>query len=123
MELIEIEEIQELIREEEYLAICQGDDSVAQEALENARVYVQAVADSYGLDYDESDAVLRLAVKKRTLAELYIYAAEWTTAEQYKTETSQLLAPLAPVSSVSGELPKKAAAYTESGRTDWQGYR
>ncbi|MGE4268462.1 MAG: hypothetical protein AB7F25_13595 [Deferribacterales bacterium] len=123
MELIDIEEIQELMRDDDYLAVCQGDDSVAEEALENARIYVQAVADSYGLEYDESDAVLRLAVKKRTLAELYIYAAEWTTAEQYKTETAQLLAPLAPVTSSTGEIPKQAAAYTQAGRGNWQGYR
>jgi len=121
METIDIEEIQELMREEEYLAICQGDDTVAEEALENARIYVQAVAESYGIEYDEADSVLRLAVKKRALAELYIYAAEWTTAEQYKSQAAQILAPLAPVA--DGVSTSKAAGYTAAGRTDWQGYR
>lgn len=118
---IDIEEIQQTLTENDYMAICQGDDTVAQEALENARIYVQAVADSYDLEYDESDPVLRLAVKKRTLSELYGYAAEWTMAEQYQKEAERILAPLAPVSS-SGVSINKPAAYTVKGSPDWKGY-
>ena len=119
---IDIEEIQQAISENDYMAITGGDDSVAQECLDNARIYVQAVADSYDIDYDEDDAVLRLAVKKRTLSELYSYSAEWTTAEKFQTEAARILAPLAPITSSDGTAVQKAAGYTVTGREDWKGY-
>ncbi|MGE4317589.1 MAG: hypothetical protein AB7E96_01685 [Deferribacterales bacterium] len=119
---IDIEEIQQSFSENDYMAICAGDDSIAQECLENARIYVQAVADSYDIEYDEADPVLRLAVKKKTLAELYSYAAEWTTAEQYITEVSRILNPLAPVTASDGTAVRKASGCTVTGNGDWKGY-
>lgn len=117
MSLITLEEIQECLQENDYLAICQGDDTVAEDSLENARTYVMAVVESYGLEYDEDDSVLRLAVKKKTLAEMYSYVADWTTSESYQKETARLLSPLSPDAAVKG-----TASYTEAGRRDWYGY-
>lgn len=117
MSLITTEEIQESITENDYMAITQGDDAVTAESLDNARAYVAAVAESYGLEYDEDDSVLRLAVRKKTLAEMYAYAADWTTSEQYQKEAVRLLAPLAPAAQ-----PQGSASYTETGRRDWYGY-
>jgi hypothetical protein len=115
MALVDFYEIQEGMLKNDYDSICQGDDSVCSESIENARAYLAAVAEKLGIDYDEEDSVIRLALKKRTMAEMYMYAAEWTTAEKYKRECSEILAPLAPVKKTSG-------AYY-SGSSDWKGFR
>jgi len=118
--LIDIYEIQDSLQINDYDAICRGDDSIAEESLESARAYVGMVAEKFGLEYDEADPVLRLAVKKWTLAQMYIFAAEWETANSYKKECNELLAPLAPSSTVSGG---KVFSETIPGSTAWKGYQ
>jgi len=113
---IDISEIQSLLSAEDYDAICRGDDAVAEESLESARSYVSLAAEKFGIEYDENDPALRLAVKKYALAQMYIFAAEWETAEKYKKECNEILAPLAPA---RGRIFSEAL----SGSRDWKGYR
>ncbi len=72
--LIDIYEIQDSFQAEDYDAICRGgDDSIAEESLESARAYVGLVAEKFGIEYDEDDPVLRLAVKKMdTRTDVYL---------------------------------------------------
>lgn len=116
--LIDIYELQECITPEDYDAICRGDDAIAEESLESARAYVTLVAEKFGIEYDEEDPVIRLAVKKWALAQMYIFAAEWRTADSYKKECSEILAPLAPVKEGAGRV------FSESvkGSGSWKGY-
>lgn len=116
--LIDIYELQECITPQEYGAICSGDDSIAEEALESGRAYVGMVAQKFSLDYDEDDPVLRMAVKKWALAQMYIFAAEWETAELYKKECTEILAPLAPVSGQTGRVFSAGAP----GSNSWKGF-
>jgi len=115
--LIDIYELQELLQAEDYDAICRGDDSIAEESLESARAYVGLAAEKFGLEYDEDDPVLRLAVKKWALAQMYIFAAEWETAANYKKECNEILSPLAPASNDG-----KVFSETVTGSNNWQGF-
>ncbi|PLX66008.1 MAG: hypothetical protein C0602_12815 [Denitrovibrio sp.] len=115
--LIDIYELQDAIQTEDYDAICRGDDAVAEESLESARAYVGLAAEKFGLEYDEEDPVLRLAVKKWALAQMYIFAAEWQTAERYKKECIEILTPLAPF-----EKNSKVFSEIHAGTKDWKGY-
>jgi len=116
--LIDIFEIQEMILTEDYDAICRGDDSITEESIESARAYVALVAEKFGIDYDEEDPALRLAVKKWALAQMYIFAAEWETAQQYKDECNEVLAPLAPAKDTGGKIFSSGKA----GSSEWKGY-
>lgn len=116
--LIDIYEIQDSIPAEEYDAICRGDDSVAEEAIESARAFVELAAEKFGTEYDEDDPVIRLAVKKWALAQMYIFAAEWETAENYKKECSEILSPLAPAAETGGKIHSELVP----GSRDWKGY-
>jgi hypothetical protein len=60
--LIDIYELQEMIQTEDYDAICRGDDAVAEESLESARAYVGLASEKFGIEYDEEDPAIRLAV-------------------------------------------------------------
>lgn len=113
---IDIYELQEIIRQEDYDAICRGDDAVAEESLESARAYVGLAAEKFGMEYDEDDPVLRLAVKKWAMAQMYIFAAEWETAEHFKKECFEILRPLAPASG------NGAFSEAVSGSKSWKGY-
>ena len=116
--VIDIYELQEMIQTEDYDAICRGDDAVAEESIESARAYVGLAAEKFGIEYDEEDPAIRLAVKKWALAQMYIFAAEWETAKRYKDECNEVLAPLAPASEQSGRVYSSTA----SGSTNWKGY-
>ncbi|ADD68997.1 hypothetical protein Dacet_2235 [Denitrovibrio acetiphilus DSM 12809] len=116
--LIDIYELQDCIQAEDYDAICRGDDAVAEESLESARAYVGLAAEKFGVEYDEEDPALRLAVKKWALAQMYIFAAEWETAERYKSECNEVLTPLAP----SAETGGKIFSHTTPGSISWKGY-
>lgn len=114
MERVGIDDIKAQIQPEDFDAITGGEDEIAETCLDNARERVQAVTKSYGLEYDESDAVIRLAVVKMTMCELYSYSADWITAENYRDEASLLLKPLAPE-----KAPESASV---QGSTSWKGY-
>jgi len=116
--LIDIYELQESIKAEDYDAICRGDDSIAEESLESARAFVGLASEKFGIEYDEDDPVIRLAVKKWALAQLYIFAAEWETAKKFKDECSEILAPLAPSTDLGGKIHSEAVR----GSTSWKGY-
>jgi hypothetical protein len=116
--LIDIYELQDCIQAEDYDAICRGDDAIAEESLESARAYVGLAAEKFGIDYDEEDPAIRLAVKKWALAQMYIFAAEWETAEKYKNECNEVLSPLAP----SASIGEKIFSYTVPGSKEWRGY-
>jgi len=119
--LINIYELQDNLQAEDYNAICRGDDSIAEESLKSARTYVGLAAEKFGIEYDEDDPALRLAVKKWALAQMYIFAAEWETAEFYKNECNEILTPLAPVTrseKTSGSIFSDVAAGSKS----WKGY-
>ncbi|PLX68639.1 MAG: hypothetical protein C0603_05660 [Denitrovibrio sp.] len=119
--LIDIYEIQDSFLTEDYDAICRGDDSIVEESLESARAYIGLVAERFGIEYDEDDPVLRLAVKKWTIAQMYIFAAEWETAENYKKECNEILSPLAPVQ--ESEKPTgKVFSEVATGSSNWKGY-
>jgi hypothetical protein len=111
---VSIDDIKAQIQPEDFDAITGGDEEVAETCLENAKERVEAAITSYGLDYDETDNVIRLAVVKMTMCELYSYSADWITAENYRDEASLLLKPLAPE-----KMPDSASV---KGSTSWQGY-
>ena len=119
--LIDIYEIQDSFLAEDYDAICRGDDTVTEESLESARAYVTLVAEKFGIEYDESDPVLRLAVKKWAIAQMYIFAAEWETANNYKKECNEILTPLAPLTE-SEKTTGKVFSEVTMGSTSWKGY-
>jgi len=115
MALVDFEEIRLSMLESDYDSICQQDDSVCTRSIATARAFVQSVIKRFGLAYDEDDISIREALKKRSISEMYIYAAEWDTAEKYKNECSEILKPLAPVRSVTSSISK--------GSSDWKGYK
>ncbi|GAB1536607.1 hypothetical protein ADMFC3_22380 [Geovibrio sp. ADMFC3] len=111
---ITVDELRQHIQPEDYDALTGGDDSIAETFVENGRDRVKAVLENYGVEFDESDSVIRLAVIKAALGELYSYSADWVTAENYRDEASSVLKPLAP------------AVYPESvssaGSDNWKGF-
>lgn len=114
MTLVGLDDLKAQIQPEDFDAITGGEDEIAETCLENARERVQAAVSSFGLEYDESDSVIRLAVLKMAVCELYSYSADWITAENYRDEASLLLRPLAPEKS-----PESASV---QGSTSWKGY-
>jgi hypothetical protein len=114
MEILTIEDLKDELQQEDYDAITGGDDSVAENCLENARERVSAALCAYGLEFDETDSAVRLAVLKTALHELYAYSADWVTAENYMDEAKAVLLPLAPK-----HYPESAKA---SGSESWKGF-
>ncbi|WP_022852030.1 hypothetical protein [Limisalsivibrio acetivorans] len=111
MALLSAEELREEIQQEDFDAITGGDDTIAENAVENARDRITAVVERFGLEYDEEDKVIRLALKKMALCELYTYSADWVEAENFRKEASDILAPLAPV--------RVAESAVKGGSSDW----
>lgn len=109
-----VDELKRHIQAEDYEAITGGDDEITETFIDNGREAVKAVLAGYGVEFDESDAVLRLAIIKASLSELYAYSADWVTAEKYKDEASKILRPLAPSSLPSSALVK--------GSNSWKGF-
>lgn len=52
---------------------------------------------------------------------MYIFAAEWETAENYKNECNEILSPLAPVKE-SEQVSGRAFSEITTGSTSWKGY-
>ncbi|QAR34106.1 hypothetical protein EP073_12035 [Geovibrio thiophilus] len=111
---ITVDELRQHIQPEDYDAVTGGDDTAAETFLENGRDRVKAVLTGYGVEYDESDTVIRLAVIKAALSELYSYSADWVTAESYRDEAASVLKPLAPA-----VYPEVASA---AGSESWKGF-
>ncbi|MCD8568101.1 MAG: hypothetical protein LRY50_07080 [Geovibrio sp.] len=109
-----VDELKQHIQPEDFDAITGGDDAVAETFLENGRERVRGITEGYGVDFDESDSVIRLAVVKAALSELYSYSADWVTAEQYRDEAVLVLKPLAPA-----VYPDAASV---QGKESWKGF-
>ncbi|MGE4496509.1 MAG: hypothetical protein AB7E48_01410 [Deferribacterales bacterium] len=109
-----VDELKQHIQPEDFDAITGGDDAVAETFLENGRERVKGIIAGYGVDFDESDSVIRLAVVKAALSELYSYSADWVTAEHYRDEAVLVLRPLSPA-----VYPDAASV---NGAESWKGF-
>lgn len=88
---ITVEELKEDISSYNYDVLTGGDDAVAQRALDKAVIWAKAKVIQAKGQYEESNEILRLAVIKRALYELYSAAENEAVADDKKEDAMELL--------------------------------
>jgi hypothetical protein len=88
---ITIEDLKRELSERDYRMLTSGDDAVAERAISKARVWVIARFKRCGEKPDFEDEIVREALLKRALYELYSYAENEKTAQDKKEDADDLL--------------------------------
>lgn len=88
---ISVQDLKDEIREYNYEVLTGGDESIAQRCIDKAEVWARAKLIQAKAVYDEDDEILRLAVIKRALYELYSQAENEAVAADKKEDAMELL--------------------------------
>lgn len=119
-----LEELKGDLKEYNYETLTAGDDSVAERALKKAQVWLRAKLRTYGVDVDLSNEVIRQALIKRALYELYSYAENEEIARDKARDAVELLrAEFGRSIDGEGEKAKgEPVVYVRSGSEGWKGF-
>lgn len=88
---ISVQDLKDEIKDYNYEVLTGGDDTVAQRCIDKAEVWAKAKLIQAKAVYDEADEILRLAVIKRALYELYSVAENEAVAADKKEDAMELL--------------------------------
>lgn len=88
---ITVDELRQDIRDYNFEVLTGGDDQVAERAIEKAEVWARAKIIQARGTWDENDEMLRLAIIKRALYELYSAAENEAVAQDKKEDAMELL--------------------------------
>ena len=88
---ISVQDLKDEIKDYNYEVLTGGDDTVAQRCIDKAEVWAKAKLIQAKAVYDEADEILRLAVIKRALYELYSQAENESVASDKKEDAMELL--------------------------------
>jgi hypothetical protein len=89
--MISVEDLKAQLKEYNYNALCDSDDDVALRCIENAVVYIKAKLKNCTSEVDFEDDVVRQALIKRALYELYAYAENEQLADDKKQAAIEIL--------------------------------
>ena len=89
--MVTLEDLKGELSERAYRMLTQGDDAVAQRALDRARVWVVAQFVRCGATPDFENEIVREALLKRALYELYSFRENERVARDKKEDARELL--------------------------------
>ena len=89
--MVTIEDLKKELSERDYRMLTDGDDAVAERALAKARVWVTARFKKCGKEVDYEDELIKEAILKRALYELYSFAENEKVAADKKEDAEDLL--------------------------------
>lgn len=89
--MVTLEDLKRELSERDYRMLTGGDDAVAERALTKARIWVVSQFKRCGTTPDFEDEIVREAVLKRALYELYSYAENEKVARDKKEDARELL--------------------------------
>lgn len=88
---ISVQDLKDEIKDYNFSVLTGGDDRVAERAIDKAEIWARAkIIQARGI-WDENDEILRLAVIKRALYELYSVAENEAVAADKKEDAMELL--------------------------------
>ena len=106
----------------QYQMLTQNDDSVAERAIEKAKVWIEAKFAKCGQEVDWELSFVQEALLKRALYELYSYAEQEEKARDKKEDAEVLLeAVLGDCASDAGGAPFPVAVVKKP-LQDWRGF-
>lgn len=86
-----IDELKEEIKDYNYETLTNGDDAVAERCITKAQVWLKTKLRTYGVDVDLDNQVIKQALIKRALYELYSYAENEEVARDKARDAIDLL--------------------------------
>lgn len=89
--MINVDELKKELKNYNLDNLTGGDNDVVERSLDNATVYIKAKLKNCGVEPDFTDEVVRLALKKRFLYELYSYAENEEIAKDKKDDAIEIL--------------------------------
>lgn len=119
-----LEELKAEIKDYNYETLTGGDDTVAERCLSKAEAWVRAKLRTYGADVDLQNDVIRQALIKRALYELYSYAENEEVARDKAKDAVDLLRSQFG-KSIEGEGEKakgEPVVHTVAGSDNWKGF-
>jgi len=120
--MVTIDELKKELTSYNYEMLTQGDDSVAQRALDKAVIWVKARFAKCGKEPDFENQLVKEAVLKRALYELYSYAEQEEKAKDKKEDASHLLEGL--IGNCAKDEDKTSMPYVGVAKpqSDWHGF-
>jgi len=89
--MLTVEDLKKELSERDYRMLTDGDDAVAERALAKARAWVTARFRKCGMEPDFEDELVKEAILKRALYELYSFAENEKVAADKKQDAEDLL--------------------------------
>lgn len=119
-----LEELKKEIKDYNYETLTGGDDTVAARCLEKAEIWLRSKLRTYGVQVDLNHPVIRLALLKRALYELYSFAENEEIARDKARDAIELLrAEFGRAIEGEGEKAKgDPVVSVMQGQTDWKGF-
>lgn len=120
-----IDELRQEIKGYNYETITGGDDAVAERCLDKAEVWLKAKLRTYGIGIDLDNPIIKEALIKRALYELYSYAENEEVARDKAKDAVELLRG-AFGKSIEGEGEKargEPVIYIAEGSDNWKGFK
>ena len=121
--MVTIDDLKNELTSYNYQTLTQNDDTIAQRAIDKAVIWVKARFAKCGKEPDFENDLVKEAVLKRALYELYSYAEQEEKAKDKKEDASALL------EGIIGNCAKEEGAKTSipyvavsKPQTDWHGF-
>ena len=120
--MITVEELKKELSHSQYRMLTQDDDSVAERAIEKAKVWIEAKFAKCGQKVDWELSYVQEALLKRALYELYAYAEQEEAAKDKKEDAEVLL------EAVLGDCGKEGGSslpviVVKKAPFDWHGFK
>ncbi len=121
--MVTVEELKRELSPTQYRMLTQDDDSVAERAIEKAKVWVESRFAKCGKSVDWELSYVQEALLKRALYELYAYGEQEEVARDKKEDAEVLLE--AVLGDCAGEGEKVSLPYVavKKGSSDWHGFK
>ncbi len=121
--MVTVNELKAELTDYNYQMLTQGDDGVAERAIEKATIWLKAKFAKCGKEPDWEDSLIKEALLKRALYELYSYAEQEEKAKDKKEDAEVLLRGVigAYAQDVSNEISPPYVA-VKKGASSWRGF-
>jgi len=127
--MVTLDDLKKEIKEYNYKTLTGGDDSVGERCIEKATLWVMAKVRKCGVEIDLNDDIIKQAILKRALYELYSFAENEGLAADKKEDAIELLRAYFGncVDDQSQKVQKEEkglpVVFVQPGRTDWKGFK
>ncbi|OMH40212.1 hypothetical protein [Desulfurobacterium indicum] len=121
--MINVEDIKKELPYSQYRMLTQDDDSVAERAIEKARIWIEAKFAKCGREVDWDLSYVQEALLKRALYELYAFGEQEEKAKDKKEDAEVLLEAVLGDCVSDNEGDKTPYAAVKSPPFDWYGFK